>query len=112
MNRERAANTGLGLGAIALWSSTVALGRSLSEQLGMFAAGALVFGLAGLLGCALLILRGRLGETLRALSPGFVLCGGGLFVLYELLLYLALGLSANRAQVLQVALFSSPLHTD
>jgi drug/metabolite transporter (DMT)-like permease len=48
--------------------------------------------------------RGRLGETLRALSPGFVLRCGSLFVLYVVLLYLALGLSVNRSQVLEVAL--------
>lgn len=104
MSRQRALSTGLGLSAVVLWSSTVALGRSLSEQLGMLAAGALVYGLAGALGCAVLAVRGRLGETLRALSPAFVVRCGGLFVLYELLLYLALGLSVNRSQVLEVAL--------
>jgi len=97
-------NTALGFVSIVLWSSTVALARSLSEQLGLLTAGALVYGLAGVLGCIVLGARRQLSETLRALSPGFVLSCGVLFVLYQLLLYLALGLSANRSQVLKVAL--------
>jgi len=102
--QSRTINTGLGIVSILLWSSTVALGRSLSEQLGMLTAGASVFGLAGILGCIVLLVRRRLGDTLRALTPAYVLRCGSLFVLYELLLYLALGLSTNRSQVLEVAL--------
>ena len=101
---QTALNTGLGFSAIVLWSTTVALGRSLSEQLGMFVAGALIYGLAGLLGCAVQLARGQLRGTLAVLSPAFLLGSGALFVLYELCLYLALGLSANRAQVVEVAL--------
>ena len=62
------------------------------------------FGLAGALGCMSLAVRRQLGHTLRALTPAYVLRCGSLFVLYELLLYLALGLSASRGQVLEVAL--------
>jgi drug/metabolite transporter (DMT)-like permease len=101
---SRAFHTGLGLIAIALWSTTIALGRSLSEQLGMFTAGALVFGLAGVLGIAAQAVSGRLRGTLAALSPAFALRCGALFAFYELCLYLALGLSRNRAQVVEVAL--------
>lgn len=104
MNTSRVLNTGLGLVAIALWSTTIALGRSLSEQLGMFTAGALVFGLAGVLGFAVQAVTGRLRSTLAALSPAFTLRCGALFAFYELCLYLALGLSRNRAQVVEVAL--------
>ena len=105
MNRQSIAmNSGLGIVSILLWSSTVALGRSLSEQLGLLTAGAVVFGLAGTLGAVSLAARRQLGDTLRALTPAYVLRCGSLFVLYELLLYLALGLSANRSQVLEVAL--------
>jgi drug/metabolite transporter (DMT)-like permease len=104
VTRTRNLNSGLGIAAILLWSSTIALARSLSEQLGMLTAGAMVYGLAGALGCVVLLARGRLGETLRALSPAFVLRCGGLFVLYEGLLYLAMGLSTSRSQVLEVAL--------
>lgn len=100
----RALNTGLGLTAVVLWSTTIALGRSLSEQLGMFTAGALIYGLAGAMGCVVQLLRGQLRGTFAALSPAFILGSGALFVLYELCLYLALGLSANRAQVVEVAL--------
>jgi drug/metabolite transporter (DMT)-like permease len=104
MSGSRALHTGLGLAAIALWSTTIALGRSLSEQLGMFTAGALVFGLAGVLGVASQAVTGRLRGTLGTLSPAFLLRCGALFAFYELCLYLALGLSRNRAQVVEVAL--------
>jgi drug/metabolite transporter (DMT)-like permease len=103
-SRGAALNTGLGFAAVALWSTTIALGRSLTEQLGVYAAGALIYGLAGLLGCVVQSVRGELRGTIGALSPAFVLRSGALFVLYELCLYLALGLSANRAQVVEVAL--------
>jgi drug/metabolite transporter (DMT)-like permease len=101
---SRAFHTGLGLIAIVLWSTTIALGRSLSEQLGMFTAGALVFGLAGVLGIAAQAVSGRLRGTLATLTPAFLLRCGALFASYELCLYLALGLSRNRAQVVEVAL--------
>ncbi len=70
----------------------------------MFTAGALVFGLAGVLGCAAQAVTGRLRGTLGTLSPAFLLRCGALFAFYELCLYLALGLSRNRAQVVEVAL--------
>jgi drug/metabolite transporter (DMT)-like permease len=104
VSRSRAFHTGLGLIAIALWSTTIALGRSLSEQLGMLSAGALIFGLAGALGFVAQAVTGRLRGTLGTLSPAFVLRCGVLFAFYELCLYLALGLSRNRAQVVEVAL--------
>jgi len=104
MSGSRAFHTGLGLVAVVLWSTTIALGRSLSEELGMFTAGALVFGLAGVLGIAGQAASGRLRCTLAALTPVFLLRCGALFAFYELCLYLALGLSRNRAQVVEVAL--------
>jgi drug/metabolite transporter (DMT)-like permease len=96
--------TTLGLIAVVLWSTTIALGRSLSEELGMFTAGALVFGLAGVLGVTVQAVSGRLRGTLAAMTPAFLLRCGVLFAFYELCLYLALGLSRNRAQVVEVAL--------
>jgi drug/metabolite transporter (DMT)-like permease len=100
----RAYHTGLGLIAIALGRTTIALGRSLSEQLGMFTAGALIFGLAGVLGFVAQVVSGRLRGTLETLSPAFILRCGVLFAFYELCLYVALGLSRNRTQVVEVAL--------
>ena len=67
MNRSGALHTGLGLGAIALRSTTIALGRSLSEQLGMFTAGAIVFRLAGVLGFVAQAVSGWLRGTVCVL---------------------------------------------
>lgn len=93
-----------GLVAILLWSTTVALGRSLSEQLGPLTAAAAVYLVGGGLCLARLVGTGSLRRQLRA-QPGRYLFGcGSLFVLYVLTLFLALGLAADRRQVLEVGL--------
>jgi len=97
-------NTGLGIVAIILWSTTIAFNRSLTEQLGAFTSAALIYLLAGILGCGYQGLTGNSGDTAKSLTPRYVLGCGGLFVLYQVCLYAALELSDNRAQVLEVGL--------
>lgn len=93
-----------GLLAVLFWSSTVAFSRALSEALGPLTAGGLIYTLSGLLGLAVLARQpGGLPELGR--MPRLYLFGcGALFVLYELLLYTAIGLAADRTQVLAVGL--------
>lgn len=97
-------NTVLGLCAILLWSTTVALARSISEQIGPLAAGASVYLTAGLLlGCHY-FLKERSFRKLLQLPRRYVLGCGTLFVIYTVNLFLALGLAASRRQVLEVGL--------
>ncbi len=96
----------LGVAAILLWSFTVALSRSIAEQLGPAAAGAGVY-----LTSSLLIWAGRQrqGRSVRELTrlPRLYLWGcGSLFVLYTLSLFLALGLADNREQTIAVGLLN------
>jgi len=99
-------NTILGLFAILLWSATVALARSISERIGPAAAGASVYlTAAGLLGGHLL-LRERSFHILRKLPPNYAVGCGGLFVLYTMTLFLALGLAADRHQTIEVGLLN------
>ncbi len=99
-------NTLLGLAAILLWSATVALARSISEQVGPVSAGAAVYlGAAGLLGGHLL-LKGGSFRSLQGLSGRYVFGCGALFVLYTLTLFLALGLATTRLQTLEVGLLN------
>ena len=58
-------STLLGLLAVLLWSTTVALTRSLSERIGPITAGASVYLTGGVLSLTYLTLRGRPVERLR-----------------------------------------------
>lgn len=114
--RPLGAATLAGLGAIVLWSGTVALGRSLSEKVGSLTGGGATYILGGLLYLGWWATRHRsLTTTASAPSPSrdvsrarwsrHLLCGG-LFAGYALLLFLALGRAHGREQVLTVGLIN------
>ena len=95
-----------GLLAIVLWSTSIAASRSLSEKVGPLTAGVAVYlvgGVCGFLG--LWRSRAFLGQVLRL--PRKYLAGCGLlFVLYSLLLYLAVGMARDHEQVLEIGLIN------
>lgn len=99
-------NTLAGLIAIVLWSSTVALARRISEQLGPLAAGAAVYLTASLFLAGILLLKERSFRKLWRLPRRYVLGCGALFVIYTLALFLALGRAANRSQTIEVGLLN------
>jgi drug/metabolite transporter (DMT)-like permease len=98
-------HTALGLLAIVLWSTSIGVSRSVVEKLGPLTAGAAIFTLAGVLGCLILLARSGFGD-LRRLPRRYLLGCGGLFVAYELCLYLAIGLAAGGRQVLEVGVIN------
>lgn len=103
-NGKRRLSTGGGLAAIVLWSTTVAVARSLSEQLGPLTAGACVYLIGGLF-CLVPLARRRTAMWgLVKGSPRYVFGCGALFVLYTVLLYPAIGSAADRRQVLEIGL--------
>ncbi|MBN2376290.1 MAG: aromatic amino acid DMT transporter YddG [Sedimentisphaerales bacterium] len=95
-----------GLFAIILWSTTVAVARSLSEQLGPVTAAAAVYSVSGMV--AVIQLLGNSQRTRRILRlPGRYLMGCGLLFLgYMLMIYLAIGWAQDRQQVLEVGLLN------
>ncbi|NLE76957.1 MAG: aromatic amino acid DMT transporter YddG [Chloroflexi bacterium] len=93
-----------GLAAILLWSSTVALARSLSEQLGPLTAAAAVYLLGGLAALGQSRLTGRLRRGLRPLPRRYLLGCGALFVFYMASFYLAIGLAHDHQQTLEIGL--------
>jgi len=99
-------STGLGFLAIAFWSTTVGVSRSLTEQLGTFTSAACIYCLAGALGSAVLLARKAGRAELRRLPRLYLLGCGGIFVAYMVCLYVAVGLAASRQQVLEVALIN------
>lgn len=92
----------MGLAAIALWSTTIACSRTLTEQVGTFTAAATVYLAAGTIGCVWLVCRRRLTTVLRDNDPRYLVICGGLMVVYTTLLYWAVGMSASREQAIAV----------
>lgn len=97
-------STGGGLAAIVLWSTTIAVARSLSEQMGPLTAGACVYLLGGLLCLLWLCWRRMSVRRLLGLSWRYVFGCGFLFILYTVLIYLAIGSATDRQQVLEIGL--------
>ena len=95
-----------GFAAIVLWSTTVALIRSLSERVGPITAGVAVYAVGGVF-CMGPLLRSKTSpDQIWNLPNRYLLACGGLFVLYMLVLYLGIGLANDRHQVLQVGLLN------
>jgi drug/metabolite transporter (DMT)-like permease len=103
---KRSQATGLGLVALVLWSTTIAVSRSLEEQLGpMSSAAGMYLGGAVL---ALLFETWR-GDGIRAalsLPQRYLWGCGGLFALYAVSLYLAIGGAVDRRQIQEVTLLN------
>lgn len=98
--------TAAGIAALVFWSTSVALVRSLAEQVGLFTSAACTYLVGGVLGCLYVALVER--RLLRLVRlPGKYLLGCGLmFVGYAACLYLAIGLSAGRQQVVEVGILN------
>ena len=94
--------TSLGLLAIVLWSTTIACSRSLAEQLGALTGASAVYLVAGIIGCGALAAGRRLIPTLRIADRRYLFGCGGLMVAYTVLLYVAVGFSETRSQVIAV----------
>ncbi len=97
-------NTALGFCAILLWSTTVALARSISEQIGPLTAGASVYLTGGIILSCNLIYRDRSVKRLIKLPRAYLFGCGALFLIYTTTLFLALGLALDRQQTLEVGL--------
>jgi drug/metabolite transporter (DMT)-like permease len=100
------ANTLAGLLAILLWSTTVALVRSLAEKVGPLTAAAAVYLIGGVLCSGYLLKLGSPIKRIQRLPCKYLLGCGGLFVLYMFLLFLSIGLATDRCQVLEVGLLN------
>jgi drug/metabolite transporter (DMT)-like permease len=97
---------GAGFLAILLWSTTVALARSLSEDLGPITAAAAVYGVGSAAAAVNLIRQGVLVRLIRELPSRYLLGCGALFVGYMVALFLGVGRADGRVQVLEVGLLN------
>ncbi|MCL5997323.1 MAG: aromatic amino acid DMT transporter YddG [Chloroflexi bacterium] len=96
----------MGILSIAIWSSVIAFSRSLAEELGTFTSGAGIYLAGGALSVGLMLLRHKGFAWVRAFSPRYLWICGGLFIFYEVCLYIAVGYAASRQQVLEVGLIN------
>lgn len=95
-----------GFGAILLWSTTVAVARSLSEQVGPVTAAAAVYSVSSVAALVSLLRNSRRRRLILQLPTGYLLGCGALFVGYMLLLFLAIGMAGSRQQTLEVGLLN------
>ena len=107
-NRPASTTVGTSLGIISIffWSTTVAISRSMTESLGVVTTAAVLFSASGLLGLIAVMVRYGGSKYFSFFTSRYLIICGGLFVVYEVCLYLALGLSVNRQQVLEVGLIN------
>ena len=103
--RSRRINTALGVVAIVLWSTTMALARSLAETVGPLTTAALAYTAGGAAGCLYLAARGRLAPAFRLPRP-YLVGSGLLFVAYIACIYLAVGLASSRQQAIEVGILN------
>jgi drug/metabolite transporter (DMT)-like permease len=95
-----------GLAAILLWSTTIAVVRSLSEQVGGLTAAVSVYLIGGFFCLFRMIWRGGAIRNLRGLPLRYLFGCGFLFVFYMLVIYLGVGMAQTRQQVLEVGLLN------
>lgn len=104
MNASTRATLG-GLLAILLWSTSVALARSVAGQMGPLTAAAVVYTFGGLMSLAWELARSPRALSLMLGLPFRYLVGcGGLFVFYTAAFFLALGLASDDRQSLALGL--------
>jgi drug/metabolite transporter (DMT)-like permease len=76
------------------------------EQVGTVRAAAWIYLLGGVVSCASCGWRRSVLEDLRLLGAKYLLVCGGLFSAYMICLYMAVGLSVDRSQVVEVGLIN------
>jgi drug/metabolite transporter (DMT)-like permease len=95
-----------GLLAILLWSTTVALIRSLAERIGPLTAASSVYLLAGALSLAQIGYSGHLKKQIRGLPRSYLFGCGVLFAFYMFSIYFGIGLAGNRLQAIEIGLLN------
>jgi drug/metabolite transporter (DMT)-like permease len=99
-------NTPYGFLAIMLWSTTIAVIRSLSEQLGPLTAAACIYLVGGAASLGMSFFSRNRWIRVRDLPRRYLIGCGALFVLYMFAIYLGIGLATDRHQVLEIGLLN------
>ena len=102
---SRSATAG-GFVALAIWSSTVAVARTVAESLGPLTGAGMAMLAGGLLLMGFLWCQGVSPASMLKLPRKYLLICGGLFVAYELCVFAAIGWSPNRSVTLAAGLMN------
>jgi len=97
-------HTVLGFLAILLWSTSIALARSIAEEVGPLTAGAAVYLTGGSILAGNLLCRDHAVARLLQLPRLYLFGCGALFLIYTTALYLGLGLALDRRQAIEIGL--------
>lgn len=97
-----------GLVALAIWSTTVGIVRSVTESLGAVTGPALAMLAGGVMALAASWVRGVGPMAMLRMPRRYLLGCGGLFVAYEVCFLTAVGLAPDRTTVLVVGLLPRP----
>lgn len=95
-----------GFAAILLWSMTVGLVRSVSEQVGTLTSAVVIYFVSGTIGVIAALYRKRLNSLIKSESKQYFLVCGTLFTAYMLFFFLAIGRAADREQVIVAGLLN------
>jgi drug/metabolite transporter (DMT)-like permease len=96
----------MGLAAVLLWSTTIAVSRHLANEIGALEAGACMWLAGGVLACLYAALvRRNLGRLIRLPRAYLVGCGT-CFVVYMVCLYLAIGLARSDLETVEVGILN------
>ena len=106
LTRERRLGTISGFVAIVMWSTTVALARSLSEQLGPLTAAAAVYSVSGSIALIRLLCSREKRQQISQVPRKYLIGCGIPFLSYMIALFLAIGLATSHQQVLEVGLLN------
>ena len=98
--------TVLGMLAVLFWSATVPVARDIVESLGPLTAGAALYLVAGVATCLPLLFRPERIQRMLQLPRAYLFGCGALVVLYIVCFFLALGMAADRAQVVEIGLIN------
>ncbi|MCP4645977.1 MAG: aromatic amino acid DMT transporter YddG [bacterium] len=98
--------TTLGIVAIVLWGSNIAFSRGLTEDLGLFTAAAAIYSIGGVLAAGYYVINPRRFLAAIRLPWKYLVGCGGLYMLYAVSLYLAVGRADTRQQVVEIGLIN------
>lgn len=98
--------TALGLIAIVLWGTSVALSRSLAESLGVYTTACWIYLGSGAIGCLYVCMQRERRRRLARIPWAYWVGCGSTFVIYIVCFHLAVGLASDRRQVVEVGLIN------
>jgi drug/metabolite transporter (DMT)-like permease len=93
-------STGLGFLAILFWGTSIAVGRLVMTDVGLFLGPFILTATSGTIGTIVLFTRPGQFAKLRALPARYWIVCGGLFVAYIVSYNLGVGMAADRRQLL------------